>query len=156
MRKFAILAACTIPLALAACSDAGVQGQQTVIGEAADGTTIIPADGTEGSETVVVRPTRLVSTNLAEIAASYDVDPQACGQASSPTRVVIVDDGLTLEGRKWALKDLTRDGSALKVELERTEGSTRTERIAYVTRGAQGIALRTDSTGDHNLVRCDM
>lgn len=154
MRHFVMIAACAVPLALAACSDAGIKSEQTVVGDD-EVAAVLPADGSKGSETVIVRPTRLVSTNLAALAGSYDTDELACRHATSPSRISIADDGMTLEGQKCDLAALDRDGSALKVDLVCRSGNTRTERVAYVTPAAQGVLLRADSGGDRELVRCE-
>ena len=155
MKPLLILAVCAAPLVLAGCEPVGVQGQTTVIGaDPAAQATVIP-NATPGGATVVVQPTRTVSTNLAELAGHYDTDPLACRHATSPTRVTITDSGMVMEGRQYRLDNLSRTGSALKLDLSTTQGSTVTSRIVYVTPAAPGIVLRASTAGDQNLIRCE-
>lgn len=154
MKPLLILAACAAPLVLAGCEPVGVQSQQTVIGADADPQATVIPNATAGGATVVVQPTRVVSTNLAELAGHYDTDPLACRHANSPTRVTITDNGMVMEGRTYKLENLTRTGSALKLDLSTTQGSTVTNRIVYVTPAAQGIVLRASAAGDQTLLRC--
>ena len=154
MKPLLILAACAAPLVLAGCEPVGVQNQQTVIGAETDAQATVIPNATASGATVVVQPTRVVSTNLAELAGSYDTDPLACRHPDSPTRVTITDSGMVMEGRVYELQNLTRTGSALKLDLSTRQGNTVTNRIAYVTPAAQGIVLRASAAGDQNLLRC--
>ncbi len=156
MKHFLILAACAAPLVLVGCEQVGVQSEQTVIGaDAGPQATVIPGSTRPDGTTVVVQPTRVVSTNLAALAGAYDTDPITCNRANSPTRVVVTDGGLVMNGAEYKLAQLTRSGSALKLDLTRTEGNTVTEQVAYVTPAAQGIVLRASTAGDQNLLRCN-
>lgn len=156
MKHFLILAACAAPLILAGCEEVGVQSETTVIGaETTPQATVIPGSTRPDGTTVVVQPTRLVSTNLAALAGAYDVDPIACNHANSPSRVVVTDSGLMMNGGQYQLARLSRSGSALKLDLTRSQGSTVTEQVAYLTPAAQGIVLRASAAGDQALMRCD-
>ena len=154
MKPLVILAACVAPLVLAGCEPVGIQSQQTVIGAPAGAQPLVIPDATPSGATVVVHPTRVVSTNLAALAGSYDTDPLACRRADSPTRVTITDSGMVMEGRDYRLEGSSRTGSALKLDLSNTQGNTVTRRIVYVTPAAQGIVLRASAAGDQRLRRC--
>lgn len=155
MKHLMILAICAAPFALAGCEQVGVQSEQTIIGaDATPPATVIPGSTRPDGTTVVVQPTRLVSTNLAALAGAYDTDPIACNRPDSPSRVTITDNGLVMGGAEYKLEQLTRSGSALKLDLTRAQGNTVTRQVAYVTPAAQGIVLRASTAGDQNLLRC--
>lgn len=155
MKRFLICAALAAPFVLAACEEVGIQDQKTVIGGSAEvQPVVIPGNTQTGGRDVIVKPTELISTNLAALAGHYDTGPLTCRRADSPTRLTVTDRALSMNGENCSLTQTAREGSALKLNLSCVAGNTRTERVAYVTPSANGIILRANERGNQQLMRC--
>lgn len=155
MKRFLICAAIAAPFALAACEEIGIQEQKTVINGAAEvQPTVIAGSPETGGRDVILKPTELISTDLAALTGHYDTGPLTCRRADSPTRLTVTDRALSMDGENCSLTQTAREGSALKLNLSCIAGNTRTERVAYVTPSAKGITLRASERGNQELMRC--
>lgn len=114
-----------------------------------------PSDATAGSP-VVVAPTQVVSTNLAQLAGSYDASVMACGNAPTNTRVTLAASTVNIGSSLCSVTDQARDGSSVRVSLMCENESGRGATTINVTPGASdGITLRIGNSNPATLVRCE-
>ena len=154
------------PLFLAACQPEPTTPEVTpVVVSGAGSAVAAPPPGGEpvvvapgagkAASAVVVNPTELVSTNLAALAGSYDVNALACRRAPANTRVTIAASSMTLGDRSCTVTDTARDGSALRASLACEAQGVKSTSVAIVTPAAQGITLRDGNANPTKLMRCD-
>ena len=155
------------PLLLAACQPEPTTAQGPVV-VSPDGTAavqapppggdplVVPAETSTTGGPVVVQPTQVISTNLADLAGSYDANVRACGNAPTDTRVTLAVSTVNIGSSACTVTDQARDGSSVRVSLSCRNASGSGATTINVTPGpSQGIALRIGNSNPVNLVRCE-
>lgn len=167
MNRPLLTLALAAPLLLAACQPEPTTAEGPVV-VSPDGTAavqapppgadplVVPAETSTTGGPVVVQPTQLVSTNLAELAGTYDANVLACGNAPTSTRVTLAASTVNIGSSACTVTDQARDGSSIRVSLNCQNESGRGATTINVTPGpSRGIELRIGNSNPANLVRCE-
>lgn len=167
MNRSSFALAIAAPLLLAACQPEPTTTTAAPVVVAPDGTAavqapppggapvVVPAEESTTGGPVVVQPTQVVSTNLAELAGTYDASILACGNAPTNTRVVLAASTVNIGSSVCTVTDQARDGSSVRVSLMCENESGRGATTINVTPAAQGITLRIGNSNPATLLRCE-
>lgn len=167
MNRSLLTLALAAPLLLAACQPEPTTAAGPIV-VSPDGTAavqapspggdplIVPAEESTTGGPVVVQPTQVISTNLAELAGTYDANVLACRNAPTDTRVTLAASAVNIGGTACTVTDQARDGSSVRVSLNCQNESGSGATTINVTPGpSRGIALRIGNSNRANLIRCE-
>lgn len=165
MNKPLLTLALAAPLLLAACQPPPTTAEGPVVvapdsGAAVQapppgGAPVVVPPASPAGGPVVVNPTEVVSTNLAELAGTYDASVLACGNAPTSTRVTLAASTVNIGTSSCTVTDTARDGSSLRVSLNCQNETGRGATTINVTPAAQGITLRIGNSNPATLLRCE-
>lgn len=164
--KRSLIALLIAPLVLAACEPAQVTpaatpilpvpGTAGVVASGPGGSTVVvtPGSNQTTAPTVVVQPTKVVSTEVSALAGSYDQSASLCRAAASDSRLALTPSTLNIGAKACQITGTARDGSSVRVGLTcNVDNAMRAETVA-LTSAPQGVILRQSGQQPMTLQRC--